>query len=159
MTTNARRLTRLCWALLSFAGVGGCSSRTSTKPDPDPQKEIELKWARQIAKAFLQDVVAGKWESAAASTTEAYRKRDRSGTGFNTIMVEVDGDPRGHKRDQELSSFSFSEEELAPGHDEASFRGTLSGPDRVGTFSLRVVKEKESGKWRVDHFSTTLRKK
>jgi hypothetical protein len=163
MRPNARRLTLACWALFALAGVGGCSGGTS-KPDAgrkenpsDPKKAAELKWARQVAETFLHDVIAGKWENAAASITAAYAKRDRAGTGISTIMREVDGVTNGYQPGQALTAWTISGEEIAPGDDEASFKGTLTGPGRrSGTFSLRVVKE--SGKWRVDYFSANMKK-
>jgi hypothetical protein len=162
MTTNARRLTRLCWALLALAGVGGCSGGTS-KPDAgrkentsDPKKAAELKWARDVAETFLHDVVGGKWAEAATSTTAAYMRRDRSGTGSHSIMTTADGISDGYKPGTALGPATISAEEIAPEADEASFKGKFNEPGRTGTFTLRVVKEKESGKWRVDHFSANL---
>jgi hypothetical protein len=42
---------------------------------------------------------------------------------------------------------------MAPDKDEALFRGTFKGKKGEAAFSLRVVKEKDSGKWRVSFFA------
>ena len=44
-------------------------------------------------------------------------------------------------------------EEIAPDKDEAVFRGSFKGKKGEATFSLRVVKEKDGGKWRVSFFA------
>ncbi len=48
--------------------------------------------------------------------------------------------------------FTIDKEAIAPGSDEAIFRGILSGPNRKDPFSLVVTKDQTSGKWRVDGF-------
>jgi hypothetical protein len=40
-------------------------------------------------------------------------------------------------------------EEMAPSRDEVRFRGTLEGEGESRDFTLGVVREKDSGKWRV----------
>jgi len=46
----------------------------------------------------------------------------------------------------------FQPEKIAPDEDEASFKGTFKAEQKGFPFSLRVVKDKESGKWRVSYF-------
>jgi hypothetical protein len=157
MRANARRLIRGCWVLVVLAGIGGCSGSTSkSDPErkentPDPRKEAELKWAREVAENFLNDIVAGKWDNAAAVTSRNYTTK--FGTGFNAVLGEMDGSLEGHKKGQELTGWTISSQQIAPDLDETSFRGELKGHNRAGEFTLRVVKQKDNHKWRVEQFS------
>ena len=55
------------------------------------------------------------------------------------------------------SSATIAEETLSPEKDEAVFRGRLDGRFNDGAvqskFTLRLTKDKESGKWRVSFFT------
>jgi hypothetical protein len=158
--THTQRL-RLCDCLLVLAaalgavGCGGGNAPSAPGPQPapaaDPKKEAELKWAREIAENFLNDIVARKWENAAEATTKAFKANDRN--GIYSLRPEIEGTDV-KEPDGGVTAWTISTQEIAPDHDEASFRGTLTGPMRSGSFSLRVVKDKDDGgKWRVAQFS------
>ena len=56
------------------------------------------------------------------------------------------------------ASFTIAEESLSPEKDEVAFRGRLEGRNAdskqvQSKFTLRLAKDKESGKWRVSFFT------
>jgi hypothetical protein len=153
------RVGRICLLLLAMVlGAVGCTGTNASAPSgsqaaaSDPKKDAELKWAREMAEDFLNDIVAGKWNNAAALTSKSYHN-ERWGRGFNAIKGEMDGTLDGHKPGQELTAWTIASQQIAPDQDEASFRGQLTGPQYAGEFTLRIIKQKDDGKWRVEQFS------
>ena len=52
--------------------------------------------------------------------------------------------------------WKIKEERLSPEGDEAQFKGVLESDDaayKSGSFTLRVLKEKEGARWRIDSFT------
>jgi hypothetical protein len=121
--------------------------------DTPPSRAEELKWAKGVAEDFLNLAFAGDLKHAQAlidtSLKNAYAQEGERALWEwlnNSIAI------RGYR------SPTIREELLSPAGDEASFRGEFKRveelmPDRKYTFNLRVVKEKDSGKWRVSLFT------
>jgi len=115
--------------------------------DVSEKKAAELKWAKGVAVDFLDAAFNGHLEQAEslidsslkASFAREGEKRLREWLN-NSIAI------RGFRAPV------FQSETIAPDQDEASFQGTFQGNEKSFSFSLRVVKDKESGKWRVSYF-------
>jgi hypothetical protein len=134
-----RRTLALCWLLVCTAvGVG----------ETDPRKEAELKWAKEVATDFLNAGVQSHYQNAETLLTADYRKALKE--GHVSLAVQF----RDLILDGKAEFWSINVAEMAPDKDEALFRGATRGKKGGATFALRVVKEKEGGKWRVAFFAT-----
>lgn len=112
----------------------------------ESKKDAELRWAKGVAEDFLNAAFWGELEQAESLLDATFKK------AFAT---------QGEKRLREWLNNSIgtqgfrspvvSSEEISPDQDEASFKGTFKGISSPYQFSLRVVKDKESGKWRVNY--------
>lgn len=124
--------------------------------DADTRKATELKWAKGVAADFIEAIQRINVTEAAALTTASYHKaiidddREKSDrTFFGQIYFSPFKD----------GPVAIVSEDIAPESDEAVFAGTLKKGEEVADFKLRVIKEKESGKWRVSFFRFAGRKK
>ena len=127
-------------------------------PPPDP--EAALKYMHGVAEAFLTATLARNDQTMTASLTRAYKATiagdNKEGTAeyFKALTTWCYGRSGGPKEEDKAvyQEWKITDEKVAPGAEEASFTGTLSGGKSKATFTLRVVKEKESGKFLVDLF-------
>jgi hypothetical protein len=132
-------------------------SRPRTPP-PDP--EAALKYMHGLAEAFLAATLARNDQTMMASMTRAYKAtiagENKEGTAeyFKTLTTWCYGRSGGPREEDKAAyqEWKIGDEKVAPGAEEALFNGTLAGDKRKATFTLRVVKEKESGKFLVDLF-------
>jgi|GEM_PF-7001086 len=123
------------------------ASQLTCADDMSDKKSAELKWAKGVATDFLNAAFNGKIEQAESLIDSSLKmafakegeKRVREWLN-NTIAIQGFHDP------------AFESEEIAPDRDEASFKGHFKGNEKRFQFSLRIVKDKESGKWRVSYF-------
>ncbi len=121
-----------------------------------------LKWARQIAESFLQTVVDADTGAALDLGSPTFRQHyglsttENADAKYNARMalyksfgydsqLPYKDDPARHDK------FHIEKEEMAPGHPEAIFVGTLSGPKRTNPFRLIVTRDQHE-KWRVEVF-------
>jgi hypothetical protein len=140
-----RRLKLLPLFVVALVGCG--QSTPPTGPDSTPAPE--LKWARTVAETFLSDVLSAggdRYREGMNNCTEAFRRR------YNSEGVFLETPELSGSKDHP-ASWAITSEELSPNGDEAIFNGTITSR-RQGTFSIRVVQEKEAGRWRVDYFSS-----
>jgi hypothetical protein len=120
----------------------------------ESKKEAELKWAKGVAADFLEAAFNGKLEQAESLIDSSLKtafaregeKRLREWLN-NSIAI------------REFHTPVFQSEEIAPDKDEASFKGTFKGKEQTFQYSLRVVKDREKGKWRVSYFQFKEREK
>jgi hypothetical protein len=117
--------------------------------EPD-RNDAELKWAKGVAEDFLAAMQSGDDSQARQlMNKEMGALVDADITWFNirrNTSIALD------------RSATFLEEMMSPDKDEASFRGRLEGANSnrqpmQSRFTLRVAKDKESGKWRVAFFT------
>jgi hypothetical protein len=115
----------------------------------EDKKKAELAWAKEVAADFLNAGVQGNYASAEALATAEFKKilNDTGPSSVTYLLSVVAGGGQAE-------SWSITTEEIAPDNDEAAFRGAFKGKKGEATFSVRVVKEKESGKWRVGYFAS-----
>jgi hypothetical protein len=114
------------------------------------KKSAELKWARGVASDFFEAAFKANLVMAEnlidSSLKKNFEKRGKTELKEwlnNSIAIQNFREP------------AIATEAIAPDRDEAVFTGTFRAKDRpkkVLTFTLRVVKEKDSGKWRVSYF-------
>jgi hypothetical protein len=113
------------------------------------KKAIELEWAKGVAEDFLAAAIAGDSRSAEllVDTTmkASFARKGESALSYwlnNSVAI------------QHFSQPAIAKEAISPDDDEAVFRGTMqrSEPKEVYDFAVRVVKEKDGGKWRVSMF-------
>jgi hypothetical protein len=138
--------------------VVGCSlllaaCATALGDDKPNKKKEELKWAKGIVIDFLNAGARQNDDQAAVLLS----------TDFLKLISQQKTSPESyvHSRffDVKAAKASITSEEMAPDQDEAVFRGTFAADDGEAGFTIRVVKEKESGKWRVNFFIVSDRKK
>jgi hypothetical protein len=111
-------------------------------------KKAELAWAKEVAADFLSAGLSGNYASAEALATPEFKKTlQESGPTSVTSLLSSAAAGGG------AESWSISTEEIAPDKDEAMFRGTFRGKKGEAAFSVRVIKEKDGGKWRVGFFA------
>jgi hypothetical protein len=121
-----------------FVLVLGAPAPGDEKAD---KKQAELKWAKGVATDFLKAVTASENEQAEQLMTADLKK---SVGDANWLLRVYNAQLRkGH---------TITEEQIAPDQDEASFKGLLQGEKHEADYSLRVVREKDSGRWRVAYF-------
>ena len=136
---------------LFVVALVGCSQTTpsTSAEDSTPAKPPELKWARTVAETFLSDALSAggdRYREGMNNCTEAFRRRyNAEGVFYETP------DLTGSK--DHPATWAITSEELSPDGNEAIFNGTITSR-RQGTFSIRVVQEKDAGRWRVDYFSS-----
>jgi hypothetical protein len=135
-----------CWLLLACA-----AAPAQEKPE---KKDAELKWAKTVVTDFMTAGLRGEHDQLSvmlsADLKKALEKTSEPDRTFvyNRFAVYLKG----------TKAWSSSEE-IAPDQDEATFRGTCTGEEGQAEFTVRVVKEKDSGKWRVHLFSVSPWKK
>jgi hypothetical protein len=113
----------------------------------EARKEVELKWAKETATDFLDAGLQRNYASAETLATADFKKTLKEArTSSITFLLST-------VVNQGAESWSIAREEIAPDMDEAVFRGAFRGKSGEATFTVRVVKEKDSGKWRVGFFA------
>jgi hypothetical protein len=114
----------------------------------EDDKKAELAWAKEVATDFLNAGLSGNYASAEVLATAEFKKAlQESGPSSVTFLLSSAAAGGG------AESWSITTEEIAPDRDEAVFRGSLKGKKGEAAFSVRVVKEKDGGKWRVGFFA------
>jgi hypothetical protein len=115
--------------------------------DVNRKKAAELRWAKGVARDFLEAAFTGQLEQA-ESLIDTSLKKSFAKEGEKRLREWLNNSIgiRGFRAPV------FRSEKIAPDRDEASFRGTFRDKEKSFAFSLRVVKDKESGKWRVSYF-------
>ena len=127
-----------CCVLFAACATALCGH----KPD---KKAQELKWAKGIVSDFV---------SAGARQADDQAVLLLSSDFIKSIKEQkTTPDSYVHSRFFNLTEAkaSITSEEMAPDNDEAVFRGTLAAEIGEADFTIRVVKEKDSGKWRVNY--------
>jgi hypothetical protein len=131
---------------LAFGGFFMLLASAAAAQAQGSKKQEDLKWAKGVATDFLAAMRAGEVEEAATLMTAEYRKSfrvpDRPLPNW-VYGVRDAGLAKGH---------TIKDEQIAPDQDEATFKGLLQGEKREAAFSLRVVREKAGGRWRVAFF-------
>lgn len=111
------------------------------------KKAAELKWAKGVAHDFLEAAFKGNTEMA-ESLLDSTLKKTLAKEGEKRVSEWLNN----RIGIQGFHSPVLASEEIAPDQDEAGFKGTFASKSGPYQFSLRVVKDKESGKWRVSFF-------
>lgn len=133
----------LACSLLLLACVAAAAQDKSDK------KEAELKWAKGVVNDFMTAGIRGEYEQAAILLADELKKTLAPTSQPDTTFITN----RFARTLNGTKSWSIAAEEMSPDQDEACFRGTCTGERGEVEFSARVVKEKESGKWRVLQFT------
>jgi hypothetical protein len=129
-------------AVLLSATAGGQENKVA--------KAVEMEWAKGVAEDFLAAAISGDSKSAEAlvdASLKAAHMREGENVFSSWIQYSIGG--------QQFTAAAIAKEAMSPDQDEAVFRGTMqrnTEPKELFDFSLRVVKEKDGGKWRVSMF-------
>jgi len=129
------------WLLLLLSVAASAQEKTD-------KKVAELKWAKTLVTDFLSAGTKREYDQATVLLSEelkkALEKSSEPGRTFvsNRFSVYLKG----------AKDWSITSEDIAPDQDEAVFRGVSSLGQEEAPFTVRVVKEKDSGKWRVNLF-------
>jgi hypothetical protein len=120
------------------------------EPDPQEKLKAEIKWAKGVAQDFFEATRKASYIEAIQLLTSEYRTKDKfddAKTRLDKLFGQVDAAAT-------IISWMIKTEELSPDGKEAVFKGPVTG--MYGDASLteaeltiRVEKEKDSGKWRV----------
>lgn len=127
--------------------VTSFSALPALAAERDDTKTAELAWAKGVAEDFLEAAFSGRGEQAQTlidSTLKAAFAKDgdhRLGEWLNN-SIAIQG----------FHDSVIHHESIAPDQDEALFKGTFQKRSQPMQFSLRVVKDHESRKWRVSYF-------
>jgi hypothetical protein len=118
--------------------------------DKVAQKQAEVEWAKGVATDFLKAMKRKDDRQARQLLTPELRDwYDKGG-------IELPEGKLGKlDRSREDWNWEFVKDKVAPDKDEVMLEGILSGlfRDEVeALFTVRVVKVKESGRWRIDYF-------
>ncbi len=121
----------------------------STVPD---KAKAELKWAKGIVEDFFTTGSGPEYKQAVTLMSGELKK---------TVNPE---DLVYNRLYEKAGTWTFSSEELSPDGMEAVFRGTVLGKkgsyeNHDATFVARVLKDKDSGAWRIHLFAMTDWKK
>ena len=116
----------------------------SKRQPQDPKKAADLKWARETAIDFLTAINSGKTAAAASLLTDDFRKAGEKQSNFLSR-------PQFGWPNPESFNPKIIKEEISPDGNEVSIRGKVDDPQ--GSFTVRVIKEKDGGKWRVNFFT------
>lgn len=125
----------------------GFLSRPTSGEDVKEKKAEELSWAKGLATDFLDAAFNFDLE-AAENLMDSSLKTAFAKDGEHRLREWLNNSIAIH----EFRSPVIASETIAPDQDEASFKGKFTGKSRRLQFSLRVVKDKGSGKWRVGYF-------
>jgi len=130
---------------LLLLGTGAVAAQDAA----EVKKAAELRWAMEVARDFLTAGTRGEYDQAtvllAADLKQALEKSSEPGPTFLNNRFT------GHLRS--AKTWSFGAGEIAPDMDESVHRGKFSGEAGEADFTVRVAKEKDGGKWRVNQFT------
>jgi hypothetical protein len=127
------------------------------QPDPKPKEpdsaeklKAEMKWAKGVAQDFFEATRKSSYIEAIQLLTSEYRtkeKFDDAKTRLDKLFGQVDAAAT-------IISWIIKTEELSPDGKEAVFKGPVTGiygnaSLTEAELTIRVEKEKDSGKWRI----------
>jgi hypothetical protein len=135
----------LCFVPASFAAEPAAADPVAAEQAAAAKKMHELAWAKGVAEDFLEAICGFEQDQVAVLMSSELRKEIVMQSSLDHWVGRVSRADVG-------GSAKITEEQIAPDIDEASFRGTLQGSKKTADFSTRLVKDKESGKWRVIFF-------
>jgi hypothetical protein len=144
MRSDQMRL-HLLSLVVAVAALAPARAADPAVSDP-AKKKAELKWARGVADDFLAALGTGESKAATALLTADYAKAI-AGKGSAADYLARWFNP--------AEKSTITGEDISPDDDEVQLKGTLESSNGDGTvtwrsaFVLRVVKEKDSGRWRV----------
>jgi len=121
-------------------------AKTDDAKIADAKKAADLKWAKGIAADFFAAAVSGQEQQAAALVDAS-------------LIAAFGKNNEAHFRDWLNNTFAtygygeavFESEEIAPDRDEVVLKGHFKDTKPALAFSIRVVKNKDSGMWRVSY--------
>lgn len=113
----------------------------------DAKKEAELKWAKGVLSDFLQSARSRDYDQMEILMTKELRQameKYESFVGKGTKGWSLTKDIPGE-------SWAIKSEEISPDIDEIVLKGHFKREKEESEFSTRLVKEKDSGKWRITY--------
>jgi hypothetical protein len=134
---------------------GWADQSTGVQVTVGTKKAAELKWAKEVVTDFMSAGTQREYDQAtvllSAELRKALEKSSEPGSTFvqNRFSVYL----------KQAKDWTITSEAIAPDEDEAVFRGKSSLDDMEAEYTVRVVKEKDSGKWRVNLFTVGKWKK
>jgi hypothetical protein len=111
---------------------------------PTALRVQDLKWAKEVAESFMESIQARAYRGQKALTTRSFQEENHATENTWRLRQELT-----------MVSWTITSQEIAPGGDECRFKVNARMQDgepdreRSGTFTLHLLRESESGKWRV----------
>jgi len=140
-----RWLALVVLALSAHLVIGGDTEEK--EPKKANKKQADLKWARGVVDDFWAAGKDGDTVQAAVLLSAELKKAiGQLGQGGDNSYRFTQLQNHG------MQSWSVVKEEMAPDQEEAVFQGVLRGKSGEAAFSVRVIREKEGGRWRIHFF-------
>jgi hypothetical protein len=123
----------------------------ATGDGPGDKKKSEAEWAKAVAVDFLKSVQAKETKQSLQLLTPKLAARLEQ-----VADVKRSIQPPTPLHEGSVDSWEFASEKVAPDKDEVAFGGKVvgkySGSSYESSFTIRVVKDKDAGRWRIDYF-------
>src|SRR5262245_55920277 len=154
----SRFLTALLVGTLCLVQASADSGRKrkDKQPAKSDKAQAELKWAKGVVLDFFNAAKHGQDDERKQATllmTDKLKKALSSNSLTPESFISY------AFQNNRIASWTIKVEEIAPDVNEAVFRGTFTGKDPgngkeiQADFVVRVVKEHEGGKWRINIFT------
>ncbi|VTS01044.1 unnamed protein product [Gemmata massiliana] len=114
--------------------------------EKDDKKKAEVEWAKEVAVDFIKAIQTQEYIQARRLLTPELAKEFEKRVPDAPAPLDVG----------RFTSWEFDADKVSPDKDEVAVRGRLRGKDglieHTSAFSIRLVKAKEPGRWRIDFF-------
>jgi hypothetical protein len=112
------------------------------------EREAGMKYMKAAAESYLEAAISGDDRALQANLSKEMRTVGGSyPEGTQGYSFNLANWANGVTNAARADSFTITEETVAPGLEEGIYRGTLKRQDGKATFTVRVVKDKESGRY------------
>lgn len=139
---------------LSTVSVAIADDSAGEKSAALDKKAGELVWAKEVASDFVSSVLGQNLTSAEMLMTDDFKKTQKDPNQWNQspLYVLFSISTTG------AAEWKIDRETIAPDQDEAVFRGPLKHAGGESVLTVRVIKEGQKAKWRVNFYNVATAK-
>jgi hypothetical protein len=117
------------------------------------EQEAAAKYMHAVAENFLDAMIGRNPSAMAVLLSKDYRTAVAGAENTKDAHTYLLSWGAAQNNNDLYKAWSIDTEIAAPGKDEITFRGTVTGKDAKGTFNVTVSKDKESGRYLVCFFN------